>query len=240
MSLRAAWRGWIGEKIACLGMWLFLDKRIYRRVHNVIVPSGRGTTQIDHVFVSSFGIFVIETKNMSGWIFGHERDRQWMQVFPGKKFRFQNPLHQNYRHTKSLAEFLRLDHSLFHSIAFFVGDCRFKTSMPPNVMTSGLASYIKKFSLRVLEQPRVEEIVAELQTLRSNPTSSGHEHVVGLKERHESTTTCPRCSRPLKQKIARKGPSAGKFFIGCTGWPGCDFARPIGTSPRLSRFNSVN
>lgn len=209
-------------------MWLFLDQQIYRRVHNVMVPAEGGTTQVDHVLVSSFGIFVIETKNMSGWIFGRETDRQWTQVFPGKKFRFQNPLRQNYRHTKCLAEFLRVDHSLFHSIVFFIGDCHFKTSMPPNVMTSGITSYIKKFSLRVLEQPRVEEIVAALQALRSNPISSGRKHVAGLRARHEPTMTCPRCNRPLKQKKAWQGPSTGKFFIGCTGWPGCDFARRLG------------
>ena len=227
MSLRAVWRGWIGERIASLGMWLFLDKQIYRRVHNLIVPADNGTTQIDHVFVSPFGIFVIETKNMSGWIFGRETDRHWTQVFPGKKFSFQNPLRQNYRHTKSLAEFLRLDHSLFHSIAFVIGDCRFKTPMPPNVMSSGLASYIKKFSLRVLEQSRVEEIATTLQALRINPISSDHEHVARLKERHESTTTCPRCRRALTQKVARRGRSPGKAFLGCSGWPDCDFTRPI-------------
>lgn len=227
MSLRAAWRGWIGEKTTSLGMWLFLDKQIYRRVHSVIVPGNDGTTQIDHVCVSSFGIFVIETKNMSGWIFGSESDRHWTQSFPGKKFRFQNPLRQNYRHTKCLAEFLRLDHSLFHSIAFFIGDCRFKTPMPPNVMSSGLASYIKKFRLWVLEQPHVEEIVATLQALRINPISNNREHVAGLKERHQSTATCPRCRRALKRRVARKGLFAGKAFLGCSGWPDCDFVRPI-------------
>ena len=34
-----------------------------------------GTTQIDHIFVSHYGVFVVETKNTSGWIFGNERDR---------------------------------------------------------------------------------------------------------------------------------------------------------------------
>jgi hypothetical protein len=70
-----------------------------------VLPSQGSTTQIDHVLVSVYGIFVIETKNMKGWIFGDERSAQWTQSIFGKKSRFQNPLRQNYRHVKALAEF---------------------------------------------------------------------------------------------------------------------------------------
>ena len=73
----AAFKGWLGEKAAQAGMWLRLDGRIYRRAHNLIIPSGGGTTQIDHVIVSVHGIFVVETKNMKGWIFGDERSHQF-------------------------------------------------------------------------------------------------------------------------------------------------------------------
>ena len=79
------------------GAVLMLPSSMYRQYHDVILPTAGGTTQIDHVFVSVFGVFVVETKNMSGWIFGSERDQDWTQVFPGgRKFKFQNPLRQNY------------------------------------------------------------------------------------------------------------------------------------------------
>lgn len=165
-------------------MRLFLDKKTYCSVHNVIVPTTNGTTQIDHVLVSPFGIFVIETKNMSGWIFGRETDPQWTQVFPRRRHRFQNPLRQNYRHTRSLAGFLRLDHSLFHSVAFFIGDCRFKTPMPANVISKGLASYIKRFTLQQLDHVRVAEIVAALEQLKRTPVVTAREHVEGVWQRH--------------------------------------------------------
>jgi restriction system protein len=104
----AVFKGWLGEKGAQVGMWLWLDARVYRRVHDLIIPSGEGTAQIDHVIVSVHGIFVVETKNMKGWIFGDERSSQWTQSVFGRKSRFQNPLHQNYRHVKALAEFLNV------------------------------------------------------------------------------------------------------------------------------------
>ena len=81
----------------------------YTLLHNVTIPSREGTTQIDHVVLSRFGIFVIETKNMSGWIFGNDRDSHWTQTFRGPKLRFQNPLHQNYAHVRALETLLGLE-----------------------------------------------------------------------------------------------------------------------------------
>lgn len=64
-----------------------LDRRIYHDIHNVTVSVKDGTTQIDHVIISRFGIFVVETKNRSGLIYGRERDKNWLLVkssgYPG-------------------------------------------------------------------------------------------------------------------------------------------------------------
>ena len=54
-----------------------MNDAVYRRFHDVIVPARNGTTQIDHVLVSCYGIFVVETKNYNGWIFGDEHAAQW-------------------------------------------------------------------------------------------------------------------------------------------------------------------
>jgi hypothetical protein len=64
------------------------------------------TTQIDHVLVSRFGVFVIETKHYNGWIFADSGDRQWTQVLYRVKNRFQNPIRQNYKHVCAVQELL--------------------------------------------------------------------------------------------------------------------------------------
>lgn len=64
-----------------------------------------------------YGIFVIETKNYKGWIYGSERDRQWTQVIYKRKERFQNPLRQNCRHTKVLSELTGIPHNLFKLVS---------------------------------------------------------------------------------------------------------------------------
>ena len=58
-------KGWIGEQKTELSLWFSLDKKLYRRFHDVIIPSSNGTTQIDHILVSPFGLFIVETKNKS-------------------------------------------------------------------------------------------------------------------------------------------------------------------------------
>lgn len=63
-------KGWFGEAQGALAKHLLLDKEIYTTLNNITIPTANGTTQIDHVVVSRHGIFVIETKNMKGWIFG--------------------------------------------------------------------------------------------------------------------------------------------------------------------------
>ena len=108
-------KGWLGEKSSALGMWIGLDSNVYHRFHDILVPHRSATTQVDHIVASKFGIFVLETKNYSGWIFGSEKQRTWTQVLKGKKSQFQNPLRQNFAHIAALAEHLALDKSLLLS-----------------------------------------------------------------------------------------------------------------------------
>ena len=66
-------KGWFGEATVSFFSWLRLDSDIYKTINNITIHTGNGTTQIDHVIVSPYGIFVVETKNMAGWIFGNEK-----------------------------------------------------------------------------------------------------------------------------------------------------------------------
>jgi len=67
--------GWLGEKATAWGLSQSLDPRLYRRIDDLIVPDGNGgTTQIDHVIISVFGIFVLEVKNRNGLIVGAPND----------------------------------------------------------------------------------------------------------------------------------------------------------------------
>jgi hypothetical protein len=81
-----------------------LDSEHYKVLDDLLLPSlgNTNTTQIDHIVVSDFGIFCIETKSYSGWIFGHARQQHWTQVIYRYKKKFYNPLRQNYAHIKAV------------------------------------------------------------------------------------------------------------------------------------------
>ncbi len=218
-------KGWIGEKKTTFNMWLSLDAKIYRRFHNVIIPAKSGTTQIDHILVSPYGLFIVETKNIKGWIFGSENQSKWTQTLYRKKYSFQNPLRQTFRQKKTLSDFLDIDESIMHIVVYFVGDCQFKTPLPANVLKSGLGRYIKKFRNRVLSPEGVDRLIRALEKHVSESSLTTRDHVRSLRERHASSTVCPRCGSNLIVRTAKKGPNAGSKFLGCENYPRCRFTK---------------
>ena len=101
-------------------------------LNDIYLPLADGsTTQIDHIVILESGIFVIETKTYSGWIFGRANDLKWTQTIYRKKSTFQNPIRQNALHINTLAKTLGLSHELLTGVVVFAGDCEFKTEMPP-------------------------------------------------------------------------------------------------------------
>lgn len=222
MSLLSTFKGWLGEAQGAVAHALFLDGKTYHSINNVTIPTVNGTTQIDHVVVSRFGIFVIEAKNMKGWIFGDEHSKQWTQSVFGQKHRFQNPLHQNYRHTKALADFLAIELDTLHSVVMFWGEAEFKTPMPSNVMTRGYSSYIKSKQQIVFSDAEVAQLIEALRTgMLPKTWATRGAHIDSLKARHHSTTTCSKCGAKLVQRTAKSGPHAGKPFYGCSSYPKC-------------------
>jgi len=84
-------KGWLGEKTVSLYLHM-LPQTEYAVMNDVILSTDTGTTQIDHVVVSFYGIFVIETKNYKGWIYGNEDSEQWTQKYLWEEKQFYESL----------------------------------------------------------------------------------------------------------------------------------------------------
>ena len=226
--LRAPIKGALGETVVKAGAGLSLPSSVYRRYHDVTLPTAEGTTQIDHVFVSEFGVFVVETKNMNGWIYGTEKDRKWIQVFPGgQKYTFQNPLRQNYGHVKAIEDALArigLAKGVVKSVVVFVGEAELKRDLPENVTVGfGAARYIRSFRTRVLTKEQVAEICTMIESGRMKQSwGTDRQHIRNVQNRPKSNQrNCPRCGRKMVLRTAQKGPNAGNKFWGCEGYPKC-------------------
>lgn len=224
-------KGMLGELFVNLRLWLFLDKRLYKRLANVTIPVIDGSTQIDHLVVSVFGIFVIETKNMRGWIFGSADQAQWTQKIFKKTSRFQNPLRQNYKHTKAIEALTGTEPEQVHSVVVFTGDASFKTPMPSNVLyVDRLIRYIKAFKQPVFTEEEVERLLEMILSQRLAATRQTHKaHVANLQARNDvnAARLCPRCGESLVVREVRSGPHAGEKFWGCSAYPKCRTVQKI-------------
>ena len=182
-------KGKMGEFAVSAHVKLYLDKEKYTLLNDCTLPDeANSTTQIDHILLSPYGIFVIETKNYKGWIFGSERQKTWTQKIYKKSYKFQNPLHQNYKHEKVLAEILAdiVEADLIHSVVVFMPDCEFKTEMPKNVFRgAGWTDYVKTFKQEVIPSTKLKRIQLRIEKeILEKSWKTNRQHVQNLKHRH--------------------------------------------------------
>ena len=238
--IKSAWfkgffKGIVGEWQVNLLINFFLDKNEYHLIKNVTLPTfideqEHGTTQIDHIIVSKYGVFVVETKNMKGWIFGSENQKQWTQQIFKHKSKFQNPLHQNYKHVKTLENILlaesnaKID-SIF-SVIIFIGDSTFKAKMPENVrFARGGIEYIKSKTEIFFNAKEVASVIEQIESgrlERSYKTNRQHvKHVREIIEEKTETKPCSKCGAGMVLRKAAKGKNVGNEFWGCSTFPKC-------------------
>ncbi|EGQ7864486.1 nuclease [Vibrio parahaemolyticus] len=203
-----------------------LPESDYTLIKDVTLPTNDGTTQVDHIVVSRYGIFVVETKNMKGWIFGSARQKQWTQKIYRHSSKFQNPLHQNYKHIKALETLLGCSEEHLHSVIVFIGDSTFKTEMPPNVTYArGSIRYIQQFNDVVFsdnDYARLTESINRLKLKRGVITDLKHrKHVKEVVASKVSSNECPRCGSEMVLRETNRGENIGKQFWGCSTFPKC-------------------
>ena len=104
-------KGRLGEYLTFKYLKIF-EKQGAKFLFNVYVPKEDGeTSEIDVLMLCSKGVFVFESKNYSGWIFGSEDKKNWCQTLPQGKGKsnkeyFYNPVMQNRSHIKHLKALL--------------------------------------------------------------------------------------------------------------------------------------
>ncbi|HEB88644.1 MAG TPA: NERD domain-containing protein [Deltaproteobacteria bacterium] len=159
----------------------------FHLMNHITLRMKDGTTEIDHILVSRFGVFVIEVKHYQGWIFANAKHDNWTQVLFRKKCKFQNPIHQNSRHARAVRatlDFLPAD--AIKSVVVFTGDAEFKTEMPPGVFSlSAFVEYLREKTVEVMSINRLQFCVGRLETARLAITrETDVEHARSLERRH--------------------------------------------------------
>lgn len=227
-----AFTGERGEVRVNAGLRRFLDQKYYSLLENITLPIGDMTTQIDHVVISPYGIFVIETKNMDGWIFGNADNARWTQVIYKFRNSFQNPLQQNEVHVRALRQLVGVHPEDVHNVVVFVGNSTFKTPMPPEV-TQGvdeLANFIKAKSSPVLSQYELDRITKRIEENRLKAgAKTERTHIRNVEESISRKASspyldCPRCGGVMVEKLNKQ---TGDPFLGCKRFPRCKGSRSL-------------
>ena len=218
-------KGAIGEKrVAHILKKLPEDK--YKVINNILIQNNGYTTQIDHIVISIYGIFVIETKTYQGWIYGGENSDYWTQNIYGHKYQLRNPIHQNYGHIKTIKNILQEYPGLpYISIVAFSRQASLGvSSKTPVIYWNQILPVIYQFENRVLTERQVE-MLANLITasnLDSKETRKEHKKTVrsNIQKRKETIKSgkCTRCGGTLVRRQGKYG-----SFYGCSNYPKCKY-----------------
>lgn len=204
----------------------------YRSFNNVILKTPDGTTQIDHILISPHGVFVIETKNFTGWIFGEANQRKWTQSLCGPgyasiKYPFQNPIHQNYKHVKAVQNFLGIDAKFIFNLVVFAGNSEFKTAMPKNVIElRDFIRYIETHTEILFNVDQTNALAKKLNEYVEQSSFNEEMHIKNLMQNREHPI-CPKCGKLMVRRTARKGSKAGSEFWGCPNYPSCRMIKHV-------------
>lgn len=244
----ANWVGRRGEKLTERELNLVrLFGRSGKVLRNVYVPKDNGeTSEMDVLFITRKGIFVIESKNYSGWIFGDERSAYWTASLPNSmKNKFYNPIKQNRSHIKWLGQYLKDTVPLF-SVVVFSERCELKkvTVESPDIYVikrDRLYAVVRKIwdsTEDKLDDMQVVSIYEQLKQLTRVDLAVKQAHVETIREKYnkpaqrsqasedlQDSLICPRCGGTLVLRTAKKGPNTGNSFYGCSNYPKCRYVK---------------
>lgn len=211
----------------------------YRIYNDVMLKGSTSTVQIDHVIVSVFGIFVIETKNYKGEIFGKEKERMWRKLWKGTQKEFYNPVKQNKAHISALKMNTMMKNSnAYIPIIAFSNEADLRHLDTPLVKLKSkngtvvnfkhIIAKITAFKEKVLSETQVEKICISIEQLRLDSEKMAKKHVKNIEKSLEDRKffseygNCPRCKGKLLLRNGRRG-----FFLGCSNYPRCRFTKEV-------------
>ena len=220
---------------------------------NCYLPCGDGkTTEVDVIMLYTSGIYVFESKNYSGWIFGDEKVKMWTQTLAnghGKRARkeyFFNPVMQNETHIKWIKSTLDNDALLCHSIIVFSERCKLKNIKISNeniglVNRQQIQWLVKQLDDNHKDVFNTEEInyfYDILYPFTQVSEEDKEQHIKNIKKKYPQNiknagraevefsakeNVCPRCGKQLVVRTTKKGVNKGEQFLGCSSFPDCRY-----------------
>lgn len=194
-----------------------LEKDGAKFLFNLYIPKDDGTTtEIDVIVITSSGILVCESKNYSGWIFGSEFQKYWMQTLPkgrkSHKTTFLNPIIQNKGHIKWLKNIVG-DEIDIRSVIVFSERCTFKDL---NMKSDDIYviqrfevkrivdDFINCLEVRKINQTKVDDLYNRLIVYTQVDETTKQQHIENLKKQHVVDEVEIHEELPVESEIAMR------------------------------------
>lgn len=206
----------------------------YMVFNDLLLVSGNYTTQIDHLVLSRFGVFVIETKNYHGKIYGSDGMEYWRQYLPAAGYRrygntqehsLRNPVWQNEGHIKALRRMVFGDDVPIVGILVFPSSTVLRGTVNyPVLRMNAVARFILSCRETVLTEDQVEGFRSRLLEVVSTGVADRMSHLdnvyrnQGRRDDAVSSGKCPRCGADLIVRRSRYG-----LFYGCSNYSNCKY-----------------
>ncbi len=192
-------------------------------INDIILSDGTKTSQIDHIFINENGIFIIETKNYSGYIFGKDFDRNWVQILNKKiKNTFYNPVMQNNGHVNMLQKVTKTKLPIIPLVVFIEADISHVISnytCSINELTS-IVNKPRNKTITTKERLDLYNLINELDEKYgiSNQEHANNLRNVVIPQTKNPRTICPICKGKLVKRRGKYGD-----FLGCSNFPKCQY-----------------
>ena len=200
----------------------------YHVIDDVLLMSNGRSTQIDHIVVSPYAVFVIETKGYKGWILGGENAEYWTQIIYKRKSTFYNPIHQNDGHIRFLKFLLKdLGNIPFVPIVVFNDEEDLKVNVNNHIVINRyyLKDAILQYKETAISQEFKTTIISRIETSsRTQEKGAIREHKYNARSKQDDTRNkiqhgvCPRCGGMLVERRGKYG-----CFYGCSNYHKCTF-----------------
>ena len=195
----------------------------YLILNDVMIEDNNTTYQIDHIVVSEFGIFVIETKQYNGYIVGNEYEKKWKQ---NNKFYINNPTHQNYGHIKALENVLKLEGNKFVPIVCIPSTAKIQVKSKSHVLhIDELNETILSHKEKIIDNYReIYKIIDSLNIVDRDKRKKHVEYAKKIKDNQfvNGEEYCPKCGGKLIKRRGKYGD-----FLGCSNYPKCKYTRKV-------------
>ena len=199
-----------------------LPKDVYFILNDIMIEVDGKTSQIDHIVVSQYGIFVIETKQYNGYFTGSKYDKRWVRHLGKKKVNYENPIRQNYGHIKNLCKLLNIPEDIVFNIVCIPSKAKL------NIENDGEITRYYTINQKILTYNKVlisnpTDIYNKIKELNITDESQRRIHKNKARENDlYGDMTCPKCGSKLLVKNGKYG-----TFIGCSNYPKCKYTKNV-------------